>query len=91
MSGRWPVLAVNGALAALAAVALFPLLWMVSVSFMQHGEASTFPPPLLPSRPTLANYHELFERAGMGRYLFNSAVVATLATVLSLAFNLAAG
>ena len=45
---------------------------MLSVSFMQPGEASHFPPPLLPAGPTLDNYRELFARAGMGRYLFNS-------------------
>ena len=91
MIRRWQVFAVNGALVGLAVVALFPLLWMLSVSFMQHGEASTYPPPLLPSKPTLANYHELFERAGMGRYLLNSTIVATFTTLLSLALNLAAG
>ena len=53
----------------LAFFALFPLLWMLSVSFMHPGEASALPPPLLPAKATLANYHELFARAGMGRYL----------------------
>jgi multiple sugar transport system permease protein len=82
---------VNGLLIGGAAITLFPLLWMLSVSFMQPGEASTFPPPLLPAHATLANYHELFERAGMGRYLVNSLLIATAATLLSLLFNLAAG
>ena len=82
---------VNGALALLAFFALFPLLWMMSVSFMLPGEASTLPPPLLPRAPTLANYRELFERAGMGRYLLNSLLVASAITLFSLMFNLAAG
>ena len=82
---------VNGALALLAFFALFPLLWMLSVSFMLPGEASTLPPPLLPRAPTLANYRELFERAGMGRYLLNSLLVASAITLFSLTFNLAAG
>ena len=47
---RWRTIAVNALLAVLAAFALFPLLWMVSVSFMQPGEASTLPPPLLRAR-----------------------------------------
>lgn len=88
---RWQPLLVNGALALLALFALFPLLWMLSVSFMQPGEASTLPPPLLPRDPTLANYRELFERAGMGRHLLNSLFVAGAITLLSLIFNLAAG
>ncbi len=88
---RWQPLLVNGALVLLALFALFPLLWMLSVSFMQPGAASTLPPPLLPRDATLANYRELFERAGMGRHLLNSLFVAGAITLLSLIFNLAAG
>jgi multiple sugar transport system permease protein len=86
----WGVV-VNGLLLAAGAVTLAPLLWMVSASFMAPGEASTFPPPLLPSRATLANYRELFAHAGIAKYFFNSALLATAATLLSLAFNVAAG
>lgn len=78
-------------LAAVAALTLFPLFWMTSVSFMSPGEASTFPPPLLPKRATLENYRALFEQAELGRYFVNSAIVATAATALSLTFNVAAG
>ena len=45
---------VNGLLIALAVLSIAPLLWMLSVSFMQAGEATHFPPPLLPSAPTLS-------------------------------------
>ena len=91
MSPRWQRWAVNGLLLGMAAYALFPLLWMLSVSFMHRGEASAFPPPLLPSDPTFDNYRELFERAHMGRFLLNSLLIAGLLTAFSLAFNLAAG
>ena len=91
MSPRAAKAIVNGLLIGASLVVLLPLLWMLSVSFMQPGEASTFPPPLLPAKATLANYHELFVRAGMGRYLFNSLLIATALTLLSLAFNLSAG
>jgi len=84
-------LAVNGALLLVALVVLFPLLWMLSVSLMQPGEASAFPPPLLPAHATLDNYRELFLHAGMGRYLFNSLFLAVAVTLISLAFNLSAG
>src|SRR5262249_15902063 len=67
-----PALLVNGLLLGMATVTLFPLVWMVSVSLMSPGEASTFPPPLLPARLTFENYRELFAHAGMGRYLLNS-------------------
>ncbi|TWI65255.1 multiple sugar transport system permease protein [Pseudoduganella lurida] len=72
-------------------VALFPLVWMVSVSLMQPGEASAFPPPLLPAQATLANYRELFASAGIGRYVVNSLLLSSAATVLSLLFNVTAG
>ncbi len=91
MNPRLAKALVNGLLIGFAVVSLAPLLWMLSVSFMVQGEASTFPPPLLPAAPTLANYRELFERNGLGRYLFNSTLIATAVTVISLAFNLAAG
>lgn len=82
---------VNGLLVALTAVSLFPLLWMVSVSFMQPGAASALPPPLLPEAPTLTNYRELFVRAGMLRALFNSLLLASAVTLGSLVLNTMAG
>lgn len=86
-----PSLAVNGLLVLLAVASLAPLLWMLSVSFMQTGEAGHFPPPLLPSSATLHNYRELFLRAGMGRFLFNSLLISTCVMVLSVLFNTLAG
>jgi len=88
---RANILAINAALVLLALVALAPLLWMLSVSFMPPGAASHFPPPLLPSRFTLDNYRELFERIGIGHYLVNSVIVACAITVLSLLVNTMAG
>lgn len=82
---------INGLLIGLTVISLFPLLWMLSASFMHAGEASTLPPPLLPESPTLANYRELFGRAGMWRYLLNSVLLATAVTLLSLVFNTMAG
>jgi len=84
-------LAINVALAAVAALTLFPLAWMFSASLMTPGETSVFPPPLLPRSATLANYRELFATAGIGRQIANSALIAACATVLSLVFNLGAG
>jgi multiple sugar transport system permease protein len=84
-------LIVNGFLFGAAVVTVAPLVWMVSVSFMSAGEASAFPPPLLPGQPTLANYRELFAHAGMGRYLVNSVVLTIAVTLASLSFNVAAG
>jgi multiple sugar transport system permease protein len=84
-------LIVNGMLLGAAVVTVAPLVWMMSVSLMSPGEASTFPPPLVPGQPTLANYRELFTHAGMGRYLVNSVVLTVAVTLVSLLFNVAAG
>ena len=91
MDARMARAIVNGLLVALAVISLAPLLWMLSVSFMQPGEASGFPPPLLPSDATWHNYHQLFAQAGMGRYLLNSLVIATATTAIALLLNTAAG
>jgi multiple sugar transport system permease protein len=91
MKARPAALAVNGMLVATATFAAFPLLWMIAVSLMAPGEASAYPPPLLPARATLANYRELFATAGMSRYLANSVLLAVAATALSLVFNVTAG
>ena len=88
---RARALAVNAALVALSALTLFPLFWMASVSLMAPGEASRFPPPLLPAEPTLAHYRELLGDGGILRQALNTMGLAVAATVLSLTFNVAAG
>jgi multiple sugar transport system permease protein len=85
---RWSV-TLLAALVTLLTVA--PLLWMVSVSFMAPGEAAQFPPPLLPETPSLENYRTLFGTFGIGRFLANSLLVSTLATILALLFTIPAG
>ena len=91
MMPRPAAIGVNGLLFAASAIALFPLLWMVSTSLMSPGESSAYPPLLVPQQPTLDNYRELFARAGMGRYLANSLLLAVAVTALSMFFNVMAG
>ncbi|MBS0226252.1 MAG: carbohydrate ABC transporter permease [Proteobacteria bacterium] len=82
---------VNLLLVMIAALSLGPLLWMLSVSFMQPGEASHFPAPWLPSTPTLQNYRQLFERSGMGRHFVNSLVISIGVMASSVLVNTLAG
>ncbi len=82
---------VNGLLGLIAALTLFPLLWMLSASLMAPGEASQFPPPLLPAEPTFEHYRRLMASEGLARQAANSLFIACAATLLSLAFNLTAG
>jgi multiple sugar transport system permease protein len=78
-------------LAGLTLATLFPLLWMLSVSFMPAEEANRFPPPLLPASPTLAHYRTLFARLDIAGYALNSFLIASAVTVLSLLLNSMAG
>jgi len=82
---------VNGLLLGAAVVSLFPLLWMASVSLMGPGEASTFPPPLMPRDASLGNYRELFAHGGMAGYVANSVMLTAAVTLVSLTINVAAG
>ena len=91
MNPRLAVWVVNGLLAGLAAVSVFPLLWMLSVSLMPAGASSALPAPLLPPALTLDHYRTLFGNLGMLRYVFNSLAIAVLATLISVTFNLMAG
>lgn len=79
------------ALAVGALLTLLPLLWMVSASFMSAGEATSVPPRLLPSVPTLAHYAALFTRLQLAQHLGNSLLLATAITVISLLLNSMAG
>ena len=88
---RPAALLLNGGAALAALLVLAPLLWMVAVSVMPTGEAAQFPPPLIPKTATFEHYWALFVDYGVGRYLLNSAALATLATLLALLFTLPAG
>jgi multiple sugar transport system permease protein len=82
---------VNAALLLVALVAVFPLLWMVSVSLMQSGAASSFPPPLWPRAPTFEHFAQLLAQGGIGRAFANSLGLALASTLASTTFNTLAG
>ena len=64
-------------LAAVAVVIAFPLLLALSYSFMSEREIVSFPPSVVPSRPTLSNYEQVLATIPIGRYLLNSFIVST--------------
>ncbi len=81
----------HAALVACASLTAFPLLWMVSASFMAPGESNSVPPPLLPAHPTGEHYAALFRGLRLGGYLLNSVLVSVGATLASLLLNSMAG
>jgi multiple sugar transport system permease protein len=81
----------HAALTGTALLTILPLVWMVLASLMPAGEASSEPPPFLPSHVTFEHYRELFVRLNLGRVLFNSVLLATSVTALSVLLNAMAG
>ena len=84
-------MAVYGLLILGLGLTMLPLLWMLSASLMPAGEANVYPPRLFPSRITLEHYAALFTRLDLARYLFNSTLLATTVTLISLLLNSMAG
>jgi multiple sugar transport system permease protein len=84
-------IALHALLLAGAAITIFPLLWMLSASFMTAGEATTYPPHLVPHAPTLEQYRQLLVRLNLGRAFFSSALIALIVTCGSVLFSSMAG
>lgn len=84
-------LLVNGLLWLFAAVAAFPLVWMVCVSLMPAGTAQSLPPPVIPAHPTFEHYRQLLGDGGLKRAFVNSLGLAMASTLVSVSFNTLAG
>jgi multiple sugar transport system permease protein len=84
-------IALHTILLAGAVLTLAPLAWMIAASFMPSGQATTYPPSLVPHPVTLGNYRLLFTRLNLARNVMNSAIVAISATTLSILINSMAG
>ena len=58
-------------------LAVFPLVWMVAVSLMRPGEASAFPPPLLPGGNFLDNARRVLDTTDFWSAMLNSLIVSS--------------
>jgi multiple sugar transport system permease protein len=61
-----------------------PILWILATSLKTETELTRRPITWLPDDPTLANYIRAFAEQPLLLYILNSAIVATLATALSI-------
>jgi len=61
-----------------------PFVWMLTASFQDVGSMFHWPPRWIPQNPTFDNYVRFFKEERIGRYFFNSVVVAGSITVLQL-------
>jgi sn-glycerol 3-phosphate transport system permease protein len=72
----WHGITAHAILIASVAVLAFPLYYAFVISTQTLSEVTTMPPKPWPSTALLANYAEAWQRAGMGRMLVNSMIVA---------------
>lgn len=76
------ILFLGYALAAL--VILVPILWIVSTSFKTDSDTFRIPIRLLPDRPTINSYVNMWGHRPYLRYITNSVVVSCVSTAISL-------
>ena len=72
------------AMALVAAAFLLPQLWLFSLSLKSAAQVYEYPPRLISEGSSFANYVAVIEKTQIPFYLWNSAQVAILATILTL-------
>ena len=83
---------VRTVLAVLAVLALmFPIYWMLRVSFAPTSELSDLPVRLWPETWVWQNYVEPWRQYPFARWLTNSVAIAVVSVVLTVVINLCAG
>ena len=65
---------------------LFPVAWIISLSFKSEGETGAGSAQFLPKEPTFDNYKAIIDNPDFTRALINSFGIALIATVLSVIF-----
>ena len=66
---------------------LAPILWQILTSVKLNEDISAIPNVYFPNKITGSHYRELFERRPFMTYVFNSALVASISTILCLVFG----
>jgi multiple sugar transport system permease protein len=64
-----------------------PILWQILTSVKLNQEISAIPNIYFPSKITVEHYQSLFSRRPFLAYIFNSALVASISTILCLVFG----
>lgn len=67
----------------LAIIFMIPIYWMFSVSVKDPPAIGRYPIEFWPEEPVWDNYVEVWRRADVSRYMFNSVFLATLYTTLT--------
>jgi multiple sugar transport system permease protein len=77
---QWTMLAIA---LVLAAIYLFPLYWMYITGIKGQSEIYAMPPTFWPTAPNLGIYADVWQRRNMGSYLWNSLVIASGVTAVT--------
>lgn len=80
-----------GALCLLAIPFVFPTWWMVTSSVKPVSEIFAFPPSLLPTDVSFTAYRQVFDLQPFAQQYFNSAYIAAVVTLGTLAVSALAG
>ncbi len=63
---------------------VFPILYAIGLSLMSAGEASSYPPHMIPHHLKFTAFPAAMETAPLGRFMLNSFVVSLIVTVAQL-------
>jgi ABC-type glycerol-3-phosphate transport system permease component len=75
---RWIVIVL------LCIFSLFPVIWCLSTSFKPEAIIYRTPPEWIPRPPTLVNYQQILTNPYMGRYFFNTLVLAVGTSIVTM-------
>ena len=81
---NWKPLLLGVAVVLVVIFSLAPVLWQLLTSIKINADISRIPNVYFPREYTLAHYAQLFDRRPFLRYVFNSAFVAIVSTLLCL-------
>ncbi|WP_245904679.1 carbohydrate ABC transporter permease [Pseudoroseicyclus aestuarii] len=69
---------------AITAIMILPFLWMLSASLKLDREVFAFPIQWIPEAPRWQNYVEIWEMIPLARFVYNTAKITIIVTVLQL-------
>ena len=72
-------------------IILFPLLWILSTSLKSEAEVYRWPPTLIPDSPNFGAYSSIWALKNFSRFFWNSTVVSSISTLLSVVLACLAG
>src|SRR5690349_12669774 len=78
---------VYGVLAIAVLLAIFPFIYMVSLSLQSDADLYSGVPVIIPSVLQFSNYVDIWERAPFARFVLNSFIIAGGITALHLIFD----